>query len=389
MNRRNILSLLGVGIAGTSGCLRFQDGQNSPMSGGNPSDNDPGEVTLAENWTDENGVDFIWTFQGSFYYNDYNYAAEATHGNGVRWSAETTYDGVDANLGADAFATDGEYLVYGFIPDPEGNEERGGHFHAYQMQSGEKMWVSAGPSDGKHNHAIGATVVDEIAVLATTDYADETEQEPLVRGVDIRTGDIQWEVDQSVLPASIITYLGSYEGNVYVGMKNDGVRVLEGDSGTQIETHETWNIDESWNESLGQIHGDTLFAVWGDRVEAYPIGENGVSWSNTGFDDLFTPPAVDNSLVVVGTEGGDVYALERESGTIRWEASITNSVGAIETTGSNVWVGDTDIGLTAYDRETGSEVHRSAKNVGGDDIAIVDDVLLLGGDVATAYTVRR
>ena len=96
---------------------------------------------------------------------------------------------------------------------------------------------------------------------------------------------------------------------------------------------------------------------------------------------------IDNSLVVVGTQAGTVYAFERQSGEMRWEASITNAVAAIETTGAHVWVGDTDIGLTAYDRADGSLVHRSTKPVNGDDIAVADGVLLLGGDTATAYTI--
>ena len=102
---------------------------------------------------------------------------------------------------------------------------------------------------------------------------------------------------------------------------------------------------------------------------------------------MYTTPVIDNSLVVVGTQAGTVYAFERQSGETRWEASITNAVAAIETTGAHVWVGDTDIGLTAYDRADGSLVHRSTKPVNGDDIAVADGVLLLGGDTATAYTI--
>lgn len=391
MRRRNALALMGSGIVATSGCLRFQDGDSSTSSGTSSnetsSDGESGEVTLTESWTDENGVDFIWTNEGTFYYNDYNYAAEATHGNGVRWSADATYDGVDENLAADAFAIDDDYVVFGYIPDPEGNQERGGHFHAYEIRSGEKVWESGAPSDGKHNQAIGATVVNGIAVLAASDYSDESEQEPLVRGVDIETGETRWEADRSTLPDSRINFLGSYGGNVYVGMQSDGMQVLAGDAGTLVETHDSWYVDQSWDESMGQIHGETLFAVWDETLNAHPVGENGLSWSNSGLGDLYTPPAVDNSLVVVGTDGGDVYAFERGSGETRWEASITNSVGAIETTASRVWVGDTDIGLTAYDRESGSQVHRSTKPVNGDDIAVTDDVLLLGGDAATAYTI--
>ena len=403
MKRRNVLGLIGTGVAGTSGCLRLQgeegstpDGSSTPArsptpdatpSDGTQPDDGSAGVTLTESWTGENGIDFIWTVEGIFYFNGYNYAAEASHGDGVRWSGDATHEGVDENLGADAFATDGRHMIFGHIPDPEGNEERGGHFHAYDRATGEEVWAASAPSDGKHNYTIGATVIDDIAVLAVTDYGSMSQQEPLVWGVDIETGEERWRTDQSTLPRSFISYLGSHDGEVYVGMMPGGVQVLAGDTGTMTDTHESWYIDKSWGESFGQIHGETLFAASEETLAAHPLGGNGLSWSTSGLGSVHTPPAVDNSLVVVGTEEGEVHALERGSGETRWEASITNPVGAIETTGSHVWVGDTDIGLTAYDRETGSLVHRSAKPVNGDDIAVADDVLLLGGDTATAYTI--
>ena len=58
------------------------------------------------------------------------------------------------------------------------------------------------PSDGKHNLAIGATVVDDVVVLAVSDYGTEDTLEPLVWGVDVETGETRWRADGSVLPAS-------------------------------------------------------------------------------------------------------------------------------------------------------------------------------------------
>jgi outer membrane protein assembly factor BamB len=401
MKRRNALALIGVGVAGTSGCLRLQDeGNSTPQespptdgssSAGTPSDDGSSEVTLTESWTDENGVNQIWTHEDVFYYNDYNYAAEASEGSGVRWSADTTYNGFERNFGVDAFAADGQYAIFGYAPEVEDDEEIGAHFHAYRRYDGEEVWVVGAPSDGTHKLASGVTVVDDIAVLAVSDYGDGNTGEPLVYGVDITTGEVRWRTDQSVLPASLIRDVVSHDGNVYVAT-TDGIKILASDTGELIGSQDQWYVGTSGFrlESLGQIHGETLFAGWGNKFfNAYPLGENGLSWSRSDFGRVSTKPAVDNSLVAVGTQAGDVYAFERDSGETRWEASITNSVGAIETTGSHIWVGDTDIGLTAYDRETGSLVHRSTKPVNGDDIAVLNsDLLLLGGDTATAYEIN-
>jgi outer membrane protein assembly factor BamB len=387
---------MGGGIAGISGCLRLQDEASSTAeepstssetsSDGAPSDDESEGVPLTESWTDEGGVDHIWTREGTFYYNDYNYAAEASHGDGVSWSVDTTYDGGDENLGADAFAANSRFVVFGYSPDSGADETRGAHFHAYRRYDGEEMWAVAAPSDGPHNLAAGATAVDGVVALAVSDSGEGDERDPLVYGVDIETGETRWQAGQPAIPAAYVRYLGSYDGDLYLGT-TEGVQVLATETGEVTETYDSWYVGTARLESLGQIHGETLFAGWVETVEAHSLGDDGVSWSNAEVGRVSTTPAVDNSLVVVGTDGGDVYAFERGSGETRWEASITNSVGAIETTASRVWVGDTDIGLTAYDRETGSQVHRSTKPVNGDDIAVTDDVLLLGGDAATAYTI--
>jgi outer membrane protein assembly factor BamB len=364
----------------------------STSSDGTNTEDGSNEVTLTESWTDENGVDNIWVREGTFYYNDYNYAAEASYGDGVTWSADTTYDGFERNFGAQAFAADRRYAVFGYTPEVEENEEQGAHFHAYRRYDGEKAWTVGAPSDGNHKLAVGVAVVGDIAVLGVADYGEGNAKEPLVYGVDIETGEISWQADQSVLSGESITYLGSYDGNVYVGVRRlgeytDGVQVLAGQTGTLIETHEGWAVGSAGLDSLGQIHGETLFACFGSYITAHPLGENSLSWPPSEFESRLRSLVVDNSLVVAGTESGGVYAFERGSGEPRWETSITNPVAATETTASHVWVGDTDIGLTAYDRESGELVHRSTKPVNGDDIAVADDELLLGGDTATAYNI--
>lgn len=402
MNRRAALSLLGAGVAGTGGCLRLQSGgestpasstrDGSPTAGGSrstatatPPADGGDEVGLTERWTDANGVDNVWTAEGTFYYNDYNYAAEASHGDGVRWSADTTHDGVDESLGADAFAADGRYAIFGYTPDGE-HEDRGARFHAYRRYDGEAAWVVAAPPGGTHNQAAGATVIDDTAVLAVTDYGPGDEREPLVYGVDVATGERRWRIDDAVLPAAYLRYLGSHDGDAYLGT-TEGVWVLASETGDLVESHDAWYVGVSRLESLGRIHGETLFAAWTDGLDAHPLGPTGRSWSVSGLGRVYTTPAVDNSLVVAGTRDGGVYAFERDTGERRWAASVTAAVGAIETTASHVWVGDTDVGLTAYDRATGAPVHRSTRPVGGDDIGVADGVLLLGGDEATAYAI--
>lgn len=392
MRRRDVLGAIGVGIVGTSGCLRFQPGDSAPSDdtatpNGETPDGESSQLTLSESWTDESGVDFIWTDDGKFYYNDYNYAAEASHGSGISWSNEVTHEGVEDNLGADAFASQDRYAVFGYTPDPEGNEQAGAHFHAFDTVTGEELWVSDAPSDGKHNGAVGATVVDDIVVFATTDYGQLSEQEPLVWGVDIETGEQLWQTGNEILPTSYTRYLDSYDGTVYVSISGD-IHLLDGATGSLIETKDSWSVGRRWGKSLGEIHGDTLFAVSGDTINAHPVGTGGLDWSTSETDVWFSAISVDNSLVVVGIENGDILALDRSSGDVQWEQSIPGAPHFIEPSGRHIWVADRETGLTAYDRETGRLLHRSTKPVNRDDIAVVNDVILLGGDAATAYDIE-
>jgi hypothetical protein len=271
--RRRFLTLAGASASfSAAGCLRLSgsetgtpqnatdnssgDQSPTPDSSGDQSStpNDrSNEVTLTENWTDENGVDNIWTREGTFYYNDYNYAAEASPYDGVAWSADTTHEGVDENLGDDAFAADGRYVVFGYTPNGE-HEDDGAHFHTYRRYDGEEVWAVSAPSDGTHNAAEGATLVDDIAVLAISDYGEGDERDPLVYGVDIETGETRWQADESVLPAAYIRYLGSYDGDVYLGT-TEGMQVLASETGELIETHDSWYIGTSRLESLGEMHG--------------------------------------------------------------------------------------------------------------------------------------
>ena len=313
MKRRKAISLIGSGAVGISGCLRLSDEGDSTTeeSSDESLDDESQEVTLTENWTDENGASNIWTRQNTFYYNDYNYAAEASHGNGVRWSADTTYNGFDKNHGTDAFAADDQYAVFGYTPEVEESEEMGAHFHAYRRYDGEKLWTVGAPSDGTHKLAAGATVVNDIAALAISDYGDGNTGEPLVYGTDIETGEIRWQVDQSTLSRLLIRDIGSYDGNVYVAT-TEGIQVLAGDTGTSVESQEHWYVGSYRFESLSQIHGETLFAAgWQNTLDAHPIDENGLSWSTSELGTVSTTPAVDNSLVVVGTTDGDVNASGR------------------------------------------------------------------------------
>ena len=394
MDRRAFLGVLGVGVTGLSGCLRLREGlsgeQATTESDTSGSSSERGEITLTENWTAEDGIEHIWTDGGTFHFNGYNVAAQAEHGGGVLWSDETSYDGVDENLGADAFATDGRHVVFGYTPDPDGNEQVGGHFHAYDTVSEEKVWTFSAPSDGKHNFTAGATMVDDVVAVATTDYGREGNQEPLVAGIDVNSGEELWRSGPSTISPGFVQYLGSYAGNVYVTTTGSGTQILDPETGSVTGSRESWRLSKHMGDSLARIHMETLFGVhfWSGGLHTYPIGDNGLEWSRDDVGTVTAGPTVDNSLVVVGNESGTVRAFERLNGEPRWDARIEGPVGAVELSARDVWVSDMGTGLAAFDRETGDRVYQSTQPVNDSDLAVIDDVILFGGNEAHAFWIE-
>ena len=410
MNRRQLLATVGagVGLGGTSGCLRLTGegtGTTSApetataterQSTGTTADAGSARaVTLAENWVGDPGIDFVWTEGGSIYFNDFNGAGRASHGSGVKWERDVTYEGFEDNFGADAFAVDDQYVTLGYRPDPEVDDTLGSHFHTFEEATGEHVWAFGAPADGKHNTAAGAAIVDGTVVVAASSYGAADEQEPLVVGLDAASGEEQWRTETPTLPTGFVTYVGAYAGAVYVGMGYEGVRVLDPETGSLTRVEESWRVGRSFASSRGRIHGDTLFGVQrsgpeeGSSLAAYPLGTNGREWSGT-FDGTVTAgPVVDNSLVTIGTEAGRVYAFERSTGEKRWTERIDGAVGAIATSALHVWIADEETGLTASDRTDGTRLHRSTKPINGSDIAVSDKVLVLGKNGIRGYYISE
>ena len=98
---------------------------------------------------------------------------------------------------------------------------------------------------------------------------------------------------------------------------------------------------------------------------------------------------VDSSLVTVGTEAGTVFAFDRSTGELVWDIRIDGSVGAIDMSALRVWVADEETGLTAYDRTDGTRLHRSTKPINGSDIAVSDDVVILGKQDIRGYYIEE
>ncbi|MFB6123997.1 MAG: PQQ-binding-like beta-propeller repeat protein [Haloferacaceae archaeon] len=392
--RRELLASLGV--VGAAGCLRLQDaaastttsdgtdGASTPESTGartttaDATGDDAERVTLSERWAADFGVRYVRTDEGHFFFNGLNRAAEAVPGDGILWSENVSYDGSTVNLGADAIAKRGDTALYGFFSERGSVEKPGAHFVAYEDVTGEKRWsftVPAAEADGFTVLPRGVALLDDVAVVGVDPPRGRFSR---VYGVDAETGDQRWRRE---LRGSLHD-VGAYDGRAYLNAQT-GVSVVDPATGETTERH------RSWRSSPSEIHGDALFgsASADSKVHAYPLADGGVEWSTPEVADA-TALVVDNSLVVVGTESGDVHAFERATGERRWQTAIDGTAWQIALSARHAWVADRETGLTAYDRGGGRTVHQSTQPLGRSDVGVVSETLLFGMDTARAYRIE-
>jgi outer membrane protein assembly factor BamB len=133
-----------------------------------------------------------------------------------------------------------------------------------------------------------------------------------VYAVDAQTGKQVWTqgVDGAVLGSPVLAndnelYVGTYGGTIYViNTSNGESRALEKTS--------------SWIWSGPTLGGSDLY--FGDangKFYAVPISGTGQSWTQTLSGAIIGSPIIQGDTVIVGTEAGTVYIMDRAGNTAR------------------------------------------------------------------------
>ncbi|WP_423750875.1 PQQ-binding-like beta-propeller repeat protein [Salinirarus marinus] len=412
MQRRALLATLG--LLGTGGCLRLQqadvsgtgtpgetggsaqpsgsdtasnagDASAGTSSAGTASDGtgtDERGVTLTEAWTADEGAEHVWTDASTFFFSTYAEAGAASVADGLRWDADATSGEVDGSS-VETFALDDERAVFGFSPDSNG--DAGAYFCAFDRASGERLWTLDAPADGAHHAAEGAALVDGTAVVAASDYGSQSDQDPLVYGVDAATGEELWRTGTPDVPAGFVSNVVAHGGAVFVVFGSQGARVLDPSTGSVTATY-----DSMWTEMwTGYAHGGTLYAAWDGEALAYSLDDGSEKWSaSSGGGRGRIPPAVDDGLVVFGTKTSFVTAFDAESGEQRWQKRTADPVYGVALSDGYAWAIDEGGVLTGFARDDGTKVHESTQGDADSDVAAADGVLLVGGETANAYRVE-
>ncbi len=395
--RRAVLGVLGLGAVG-AGAIGFtqRNGDYQPASAttnsttDTPSQPTPSDTpesgssanvrsnpTLSERWSVDRNIDYIWTVGTNFFFNGAGGSARASTSQ-ILWTGEKDIEGGERHLGYDTFCYTSDTVVFGFHADvgAEGSlSQAGAHFYAYDRSSGDKQWTHSAPDDGTHRRPDGTAVAEGIVALGCGDWA---RTDPIVYGIDISLGEQVWEMSYSNRQLAAVV---SHAGNIYLCF-NSGLVVLDPNTGSEIEARDTIGAQDA------VIQGNSLFAIDGNGLVGYRLDEAETAWQGPSIQNISTDITADNSLIVVGTGDGSVHALNPASGERAWQGTITGDASRIALSPYNVWVVNSQSGLFALDRESGEVVHQSTHGTGGSGIAVIDDILLLGGDNTNAYWIE-
>lgn len=399
-----------LGAAATSGCLRLTGQESGGDAGATTPETESGgetvaatptaadatpttdegsdsasTVTLSERWSLDRGARYVWTDDGQFVTSEYEGVSLASPADGELWS-----DGIRENTGpnagppeftpSEAFAATDDRLIVGFANPAT---DAGATFLAYDRSTGERLWRVDMPDDGLHSRAEGVAVVGDTVVVASADTGSDSDQEPLVYGVDRETGERRWETGTPDLTTGFVSGVVAYDGAVYVTQAFDGAYRLDPETGAVTGSRESMDVSV-WG---GTLHDGTLFSATGGEVVAYRLDGDDKWWSVPDVAGSRPRPTVDDDLVVVGTKTGYVYAIKTDSGTVRWRSRLDRAVRGVALSDSFVWVWAVGSTLAGYDRETGTLVYESDRSSDLVDLGAIGDTLLVGGGPATAYRI--
>jgi len=374
-SRRRFLALAGATSASLAGCLGLGDGADRPeytrpSTEGPPPEPDRHVFASDGRWSSLgfDGANTRWDYGGS----------APRDGGSVRWRrsvgqlglrAPTVSDGrvfvteSDRVSAVDAASGETTWVVSGNTPAGEVPTVRDGRVYtvadgdllALDAATGEQSWSRSFSSPG--TPTMPATVTGEELVLGVGEAVRVVSADD---GSDVWSRRLRGEVGYPALLAGRTPLVATESGGVYSLGSRGEVGVYE-DFASRFTTAPTVGRDRVF---VTDVDG-TLRA----------LGDAGaVEWSNEGA--TFASPVVYTDAYVYGVAGGELHALDTETGEEHWTFDVGESTTAPAVVGDTLYVGGDR--LYALDPTGGGDPVRFAMDLGGDvrpDVSAGDGVL--------------
>ncbi|WP_424016186.1 PQQ-binding-like beta-propeller repeat protein (plasmid) [Halorientalis pallida] len=190
--------------------------------------------------------------------------------------------------------------------------------------------------------------------LVVNDSVFATTRNGRVIGIDRSDGTVSWTFDTGSGIRSAPTYAN---GALYVSTSNR-VYVLNSKTGDSLcDCSFTLNDNRA---SSPVVVNDTLFVTTRDNngnghVYAFDVPSRERLWRNGfGNEPIHSPPTVTESTIYITTTDGNVHALDRATGSVRWTSNVGNKiVHAPLLHDGRIYVGTTGGTVNSLSRQTG------------------------------------
>lgn len=394
-SRRSLLGgCAGIGTVATAGCLRLTDdptGTETAAQGGadsgEPTTSDDGgatasttpqtdfDVELVPAWSRERGR--VTTADGDFFFSFGDLRRVQPDGTRVFEGEipEAYFTSLSPTF-RNALHADDSGVYVGARPSDE--VDTGSRLYALDPGSGAQEWMYEEPADGLHDEIRAVTAIDDTVIYASQSDGSGDEQEPFVRGLDAASGDERWRIEP---PAEFVNDIVAVADRIFVHQTFD-LLVYRRSTGELLTEQRT-------GAGFGSVAtaGDTLF-VAGDSIRALGLPSGDERWATSTDRDSNTGVGVGETGVFFGTEAGYVLGYDQETGEKLWEERVA---GVIEqppiVENGLVWVASERGDLSAFTEASGELVYEGEVASGFE--FVVQDGILNDDERESAYEIRR
>lgn len=218
----------------------------------------------------------------------------------------------------------------------------GGRIYAIDSETGEDVWV----------HDADAPLLGTVNLTEKGELVFVTQDVGALHAISTETGDLLWEgesIDQcDGSPSASGPYIvyGSCAAALHVFSAVDGslIRNVTFDEESQVAGGVV-------------IAGDALISgSYIGRIYHVNAKTGDIVWTNdSSMTEVFTTPAVNDAWVIVGSDDGNIYGIDRVTGETRWAFESIGMPTSPVIAGNRVIVGADGL-LSILDLETGEEL---------------------------------
>jgi len=371
-SRRRLIS--GCSILGASylaGCLRLEDGS----LGSDDSFGGENIIDLSPAWETTLGS-FILADDGDFFTGRSAIIRTSPNGTTVFETDEfdENYRPALASGWRNGFYAD----EMGIFSGADSTEEQGARVYEIEGDTGQLRLLNEEPDDGLHDSIRALTRVDDLVVYASQSDGSGSDQETIVRALDIDSATEQWALDY---PETFVNHLFEHNGRLVIQSLSSGIDIYDLDMEEVVENFDVRTGFEriSHNDDVMYIPDTSLIAV--DLTSSDEI------WSVETDREINTRPCVGDQAVFYGTQSGYVVGHDLKNGDQLWETRVEGVVSQPPVFKDGIiWVGSERGGLTAFEGQSGDILYSEDLEPGFE--FAIQDGYLLHSDGETAFEIQ-